>query len=1593
MKMRIISLILTFAMILSLCISVPMVTNASVTNGEIRGINILAYEGVVSSITTSIPSRNDIYHPKEKFIDGSLTGDNYFKTDNTKDRNKDLVVTFNLSSIHKINAVTIYERFMDITCTDCVKIEIGTSSSMKVAGDNLTLSSGGTGVAKATDFTFDKEYEGNIIKVTFQGGKTGKPSSNSQYEIYEIEAYEEVRIEGNILASHTSSVTASIPASHSTVHAPSRMVDGSFSGDDYYKSRNSEDDNKDLVVKIKLDIICPIGQIKIFERFLSPYGVCSDEVSIKIGTGTNLKEVISGQSLNSISHTLISQTVFNIVPKAFGDTIEITFKGTEDRGTSGECTYQIWEIEAYSGAESEVYMYGGSPRARVDGYVRIIDEMNTNVTPEIVDSKFMVPVDFFASALKLDYEGNDTSATVKSNGTSITFNAGDGSYTKYGHLYVSASDLCDALNIGYEDNSCGLFFAGNFARVDWNNRAQFDDIAENLREVVYGSIPTPSDIVGKLKAQNPENSHPRLFLNDNFGVEDLREKVKSEPYKSWAAKIISSAQSDIAELEDDPIEYEIPDGIRLLSVSERAMRCIQNIGFAYLLTGDTKYSDKVTDILMTVCTFPNWNERHFLDVGKMSAAVALGYDWCYDALTEDEKTTVKTALVEFALKPVMKDYNEEQRNRTYYWSSKSTGAYPNNWIAVCVGGTTVAALAIGDEDLGDFTDTGKVVTEGMDRLKDLLDSYLPDGGFLDGYSYWRFAMEYIGNFVGCMNSALGTDYNISKAPGLSVTFEWVQQLTGPAGPFNFDTCGSAFMDSPEFTLFGYLTGKPAYVDFRINDQLGANSIAPHFKDIIWYDSSISHTDAKLPYEYISRGATNVYVTKGGNGKNDSWAAMYVGYRKKAVGAMQDFDGTFVLDMLGNRWAIDYGGEGQTYYNTGNSFCDYYICRAEGHNTIILTEGDDHDHDPYACGKLLRNDLNDISAYAVYDFTDQLDDKGASLWHRGMKIDRISQKVTVQDRIEIADGDSMFYWFMHTGAEIEISEDGKTATLSQWGKQIQARLISDDSSLVFTEMAADPLPGSPNPEIQQTREGTRKLAIHSDSISKVNIAVEFVPLTDGTTNVKTDVLTDMNSWTLKNSSGVILSNVGTGAYGAGEYAPGDTVTVFSGTRSDTAFSHWETEDIMLSDPTNPVQTFTASSGIVKLTARWKGRNFIDVNFDNWIYGAHNLDSLGSPIAISWAGKRQTNSVVQVPEKDGKVLKIPVGTTSDQNYYVRARFLSGSLPRTYETCEVLWTEFSIKYEGGFAGFGFGENTGATGLININKDGEFEKFTKWGYGEVGGGNYTPGQSIGDETLELGKWYHFVIALDFADKKAQSNGAPLYVWLNGELIENGGTYAGINPSAAWEYHKMWIDTAESEGRTVYVDNLRVYETVSVDNHAEEEFKNTVISKDMFYEENGTVYIHKDTKVSDIADAVAPLKVKLIKDGKSLSDSDLISTGATLYLNSSDGRAYSTYSVVADHTCSLIKDSFTQNGNTFSIDCINNSGTSIDAEIMIAVYDNNELLKVTTPKKVTIPKGKSEITGIDNSIVESGTEYRIFIWQNLVSTKPLSVVNKFIKS
>lgn len=1418
MKRRMASFILLIAMLTSIfCIKSPVLPLAdSFQFGE----NILSIDGIVSSITTSIPSRNPTYHPPKAMLDGSLEGDNYYKSDNARDRESDLVVTISLSSVQTISGVSIYERvFYGPVCSDLVTIEVGTKSGMKLADSgSLTPLSG----AVLTKFTFETAVEGDIIRITFKGGKGGREDIYSQYEIF--------------------------------------------------------------------------------------------------------------------------------------------------------------EIEAYSSSGNELIMYEGSPRARIGGSIRLIDPKNLLVTPEFSGDVLMVPASVFLEALGVEHEIRNTEIKLSFNGKTITLNESDGTYFSKGHLYIPAAMVCDSLDIKCEAEKNGLLFAGEYEDVDWNNKEAFLSFSQYIRDVIYETPPTPDEVIEQLKTMNPGNNHPRLLVSGDEGIRELRRKIRYEPYKTWAHSIILNAESYVKRLETSPIEYVISDGVRLLSVSRRVLQDVENIGFAYLMTGNEAYAEKVVEAVLTVCAFPDWNSKHFLDVGEMSAAVALGYDWCYDKFTPDERETVRNAVVNFSLKPVMDDYNEKpDRIRTYRWSSKSTAAYPNNWISVCTAGTNMAVLAMGDEDLGDFTDAGRVVVEGMQRYKDLLDSYLPDGGFLDGPMYWDYAMDYAGYGIGSTITALGTDYGLCESPGFNATFEWLAQIVGPNGVFNFDSSSATKVNSPEYLLFGELTGKKELINHRIETQLGQQAEAPSFKDILWYDGG-NYNGMSLPLDYHSRGATNISVLKTGSQSSDTWVAMYAGYRKKAVRAMQDFDGTFVLDMIGRRWALDYGTEGQTYNSTGYKFTDYYICRPEGHNTIIISETEDTGHDSYACGRLTQSLSNDRMATAVYDLTDLLDNYGALSWVRGMKLDRALNKVTIQDELSI-DGTAPFYWFMHTKADIEITDDGKGAILTIGKEKIKASLVTDDESLVFEVRSPDPLPTSPNPEVQASREGTRKLTVHSDSVTKVNMAVEFVPYFEGQ-KVETEDFTPMSQWTLKGGAVSVMGSY-SDSNGAGEYEPGEIVTVRAGERKDVEFDFWEAEGIELSDPANPIQTFIMPENSVKLVANWKTDSFFDINFDTWSSYSDFTNSDGEALNIDWNSDiSHTNAnVVTDPGRVNQGLKLTMDSSSAG--YADVHIPVGDDYKAFPTDKVVWGEFSVKFEGGFTAVGYDHAFGLSPIC-ISSDGAVRRFDR---------NACQRPYRGDKAdmyqLELGKWYHIVWAMDCANAP-KGDGGLLYAWVNGMRIISGTDYSTGFKTAQdnvehFKFYRFYVDKPQSGTSTVYLDNLKGYFTFKLDNHSTDNFMKPKITDGEYMEESGRIYLPATTSVSKLSQKLSDNMVVVTRNGQILSSDEMIMDSDVINISDPNGIGFWQYESESVNGCEFIDESIYYEDDGFYIECINLSGKEISGRAFVAVYEGNELKEVSKVQEKTVSPGKDEIKIDGISINGKDRLYKIFLWDSITGMNPVS--------
>ena len=86
-------------------------------------------------------------------------------------------------------------------------------------------------------------------------------------------------------------------------------------------------------------------------------------------------------------------------------------------------------------------------------------------------------------------------------------------------------------------------------------------------------------------------------------------------------------------------------GKRLLAISRIALKRIYYLSYAYRMTGDQKYALRAEQEMLAVSHFTDWNPTHFLDVGEMVMALAIGYDWLYDSLQPDTRRVVREAII------------------------------------------------------------------------------------------------------------------------------------------------------------------------------------------------------------------------------------------------------------------------------------------------------------------------------------------------------------------------------------------------------------------------------------------------------------------------------------------------------------------------------------------------------------------------------------------------------------------------------------------------------------------------------------------------------------------------------------------------------------------------------------------------------------------------------------------------------------------------------------------------------------------------------------------------------------------------------------
>jgi hypothetical protein len=589
------------------------------------------------------------------------------------------------------------------------------------------------------------------------------------------------------------------------------------------------------------------------------------------------------------------------------------------------------------------------------------------------------------------------------------------------------------------------------------------------------AVTTATDPLAGLR---PE--HPRLLITTN-DMAALRAAATTNAVSAAVAdRVIAAARTTL----DKPLLNYDKQGKRLLAVSREALRRIGLWSFAYRLRPEKAFADRAEKEMLNLAGFKDWNPSHFLDTAEMTAAMAIGYDWLFDALTVSNRITIRDAILSKGIDPAL-----DPKARWNGWQRTE-----NNWNQVCFGGLTLGALAIAEEEPVRARELlSRARTNNFAGLR----PYAPDGVYPEGPGYWGYGTTYQVLLLSALESALGTDWGLSASPGFLASAGALVQQTGPTGrPFNFADGGEGVAFRAALFWFAQKLNRPDLVYFQ--HQLLQQRLADQGRELPeeFMLPLLAKWTATLPK---SIPPPALPLTWRGDGPNpigvfrSSWTnnnALYLAFKGGSArvnhGHMDA--GSFVLEADGVRWACDLGA--QDYYSIESKGWALFN-RAQDSDRWRVYRLNNFSHNTLTLGGQLHKVAGDAR---ITEFATNLAKVNLSAIFAGQaeKVTRdfvVDDDKTVQVRDEITGGKPglSVRWQMVTRAELRV--DGGRAELRQDGRILRATVTSPANA---TFEVADAQP--PDDGVNQKNPNIRILVVNTTvpASGKLTLTIKLQP---------------------------------------------------------------------------------------------------------------------------------------------------------------------------------------------------------------------------------------------------------------------------------------------------------------------------------------------------------------------------------------------------------------------------------------------------------------------------------------------------------------------
>ena len=525
----------------------------------------------------------------------------------------------------------------------------------------------------------------------------------------------------------------------------------------------------------------------------------------------------------------------------------------------------------------------------------------------------------------------------------------------------------------------------------------------------------------------PIPGHPRLLLLKGE-EEQIKNSVKTQRiWREVHTEIIRQTDSII---DTKPVE-RILFGVRLLAKSRYALHRIFNLSYAWRMTRDKKYLIRAEQELLAVANFSDWNPSHYLDVAEMTMAVAIGYDWLYNDLSEKSRNIIREAII---TKGIATSFDSQYPNYRKWLS------VTNNWNQVCNAGISFGALAIYESDP---VLAQKVVNRSVASIDIAMKDYDPEGAFAEGYTYWGYGTTFNIMFLNAIEKIFKTDFGLTKQKGFLKTAGYLEHIVGPTGKsFNYSDASEKAVLQPATFWFASKLKDPSLIwnerVFLTKERIKENSDRLLPAIMIWGKG--------IEMDKITPPSAKFWT---GSGRNpvafmrSSWTdpnAVFVGIKGGSPSVTHGHmdAGSFVMDADGIRWAMDFGFQEYTALELKN--INLWADKQDGQRWEIFRYNNFSHNTLTVNNELQRVDgsapilgfsNNPKFSNAVTDLTPSYKTL-LSKAQRGVAICD-GKYVLVKDEINTLDKETTIRWAILTPADVKLN--GNKAELTKNGKKL------------------------------------------------------------------------------------------------------------------------------------------------------------------------------------------------------------------------------------------------------------------------------------------------------------------------------------------------------------------------------------------------------------------------------------------------------------------------------------------------------------------------------------------------------------------------------